>query len=134
MSVIKKRNITEIQPGYVEQREMNEMNVTRKRKLLFRRLTIFLLFAALVSYFMISTLISQAAALEEMKAKKSVLDQELKVLKKQELILNEEIIKLNDDEYIAKLARKDYFLSEKNEIIFNLPNGKKEKKSEESAY
>lgn len=39
-------------------------------------------------------------------------------------MLQEEIVKLNDDDYIAKLARRDYFLSENNEIIFNLPKEK----------
>ncbi len=34
-------------------------------------------------------------------------------------------MKLNDDDYIAKLARKEYFLSEKNEIIFSIPENKK---------
>ena len=36
-------------------------------------------------------------------------------------------VKLNDDDYIAKLARKEYFFSKKNEIIFNIPEDKKEK-------
>lgn len=50
-------------------------------------------------------------------------------MKKKQDIYEEEIIKLNDDEYIAKLARREYFLSEKNEIIFNLPDDKKKEKT-----
>ena len=42
-------------------------------------------------------------------------------MQKEEEQLKEEIVKLNDDEYIAKLARKEYFLSDDGEIIFNLP-------------
>ena len=43
-------------------------------------------------------------------------------------LLKEEIVKLNDDDYIAKLARKEYFLSDDNEIIFTLPEKRKKRK------
>ena len=57
------------------------------------------------------------------------MNKELVSLKKDEVLLKEEIVKLNDDEYIAKLARKDYFLSDKDEIIFTLPETKKQENS-----
>ena len=37
-------------------------------------------------------------------------------------MLKLQISKLNDDEYIGKLLRKEYFLSEEGEIIFTLPD------------
>ena len=46
---------------------------------------------------------------------------QLAKLEKEQRLLEEEIVKLNDDEYIAKFARKEYFLSDDGEIIFNLP-------------
>lgn len=76
---------------------------------------------------MISTYLSQLSALDDMRANKKQLDKEFAGLVKQQQILQEEIVKLNDDEYIAKLARKEYFLSKKNEIIFNLPQNEEEK-------
>lgn len=91
---------------------------------------VFFLFAAATSYFMISALVSQASSLEEIKEEQKQLKTELKGLQKTETILKEEIVKLNDDEYIAKLARKDYFLSEQGEIIFNIPKEKEEKTAE----
>jgi cell division protein DivIC len=39
--------------------------------------------------------------------------------------LKTEILALQSDEYIEKLARKEYFLSKKDEIIFVLPEDKK---------
>lgn len=79
---------------------------------------------------MISTYISQIAALDEREAEKKQLQRQLSGLERQQQILEEEIVKLNDDEYIAKLARKEYFLSEENEIIFNLPKKEEEKSSQ----
>ncbi|WP_077210357.1 FtsB family cell division protein [Bacillus dakarensis] len=121
MGAIKKRNVTKIQSTYTQQQEMHEISASRKKKLLFRRLTVFLIFAVVISYFMITTLISQSATLDTINAEKAELDRELKDLKRTEMLLKEEIVKLNDDEYIAKLARKDYFLSDEDEIIFTIP-------------
>lgn len=130
MGAIKNRTVTKLQSGYVQQHERNEMIATKRKKLIFRRLFVFFIFAAFISYFMISTLVSQASTLDEIRAEQKKVNEELKVLKKDETVLKEEIVKLNDDEYIAKLARKDYFLSEKGEIIFTIPLEKEEKSSE----
>ncbi|MDF1509533.1 septum formation initiator family protein [Robertmurraya sp. DFI.2.37] len=130
MSVIKKQRVTKLQSEYVKQHERNEVSASRRRKLLIRRLAMFFVLASVISYFMISTLISQASSLEEIKAEQQQLNEELAGLKKKEMILKEEIVKLNDDEYIAKLARKDYFLSEEGEVIFNISEEKEEKSSE----
>lgn len=132
MGVIRKKNIARIENKYVQQREKAGIAESRKRKLLFRRLAVFALFASVISYLMISTYISQSAALEKKQTEKDQLEQKLASLQKKQEILDEEIVKLNDDEYIAKLARKEYFLSEKNEIIFNLPKEKKD--SQDSPY
>ncbi|MEK4145791.1 septum formation initiator family protein [Robertmurraya sp. FSL W8-0741] len=130
MSVIKKQRVTKFQSEYVKQHERNEVSASRRRKLLIRRLAMFFVLASVISYFMISTLISQASSLEEIKVEQQQLNEELAGLKKKEMILKEEIVKLNDDEYIAKLARKDYFLSEEGEVIFNISEEKEEKASE----
>ncbi|MFE8698821.1 septum formation initiator family protein [Cytobacillus sp. FJAT-53684] len=129
MGAIKKKNVAKIQTSYAKQQEAAEINVGSKKKRLYRRLTVFFIGAVMLSVLMISTLVSQSSALDEKRAEKEKLDQELALLKQREVILEEEIVKLNDDEYIAKLARKDYFLSENDEVIFNIPE-KKEKNEE----
>lgn len=62
------------------------------------------------------------------------MEEKLAKLEKEQLILENEIAKLNDDEYIAKLARSEYFLSDKGEIIFNIPNSEKKEKEKKSSY
>lgn len=121
MSAVKEKNVAKIQTTYVQQQEYAEIASARKKKLLLRRMSLFLVFAGIISYFMISGFISQSSVLEAKAAQKKKLDKELSHLKKEQQILDEEIIKLNDDEYIAKLARKEYFFSEKGEIIFSIP-------------
>ncbi len=120
-----KKSVSKIQTTYVEQQEYAEIASARKRKLLLRRLSLFVVFASLLSYLMISSYISQTTKLEAKVVQKKKLDHELSELKKQQTILKEDIIKLNDDDYIGKLARKEYFFSEKDEVIFNIPDEKK---------
>ena len=127
MGAERKRNVSKIQTTYVKQQEYAEIASARKRKLLLRRLSLFFVFASVLSYLMISSYLSQTTKLEAKVAQKKKLDHQLSEIKKQQDILKEDIIKLNDDEYIGKLARKEYFFSEKNEIIFNIPDEKKEK-------
>jgi cell division protein DivIC len=125
LSAVRDRNVAKIQSTYVMQQEFAEISTTRKRKLLLRRLSMFLTFAVFISYFMISSFLAQATNLDTKIAQKKQLEKQLVGLKKQQDILKDDIVKLNDDDYIAKLARKEYFFSDKNEIIFNIPDNKK---------
>ncbi|WP_153127104.1 FtsB family cell division protein [Peribacillus tepidiphilus] len=126
MGSLKERKVTEIRTPYVTQQYQKIQNSSRKRKGLYRRLVFFGVCAAVLSILAVSTLFSQAAALEEKKQEKAALQKKLAKLEKTQVMLEEEIVKLNDDEYIAKLARRDYFLSNKGEIIFNLPKSEEE--------
>ncbi|MCT2346783.1 FtsB family cell division protein [Niallia taxi] len=124
MSVLRKPDVTKIQTDYNVQQEELSISAARKKKLLFRRLAAFSICALAIGFFMISTLISQGSVLEEKAAEKKKLDGKIALLEKEEKSLKEQIVKLNDEDYLAKLARKDLLLSEKGEIIFNIPDGK----------
>lgn len=129
MSAVRKKNIAKIQTTYAKEQEFASISTKRKRKLLYRRLSLFAIFAIFTSYFMISSILSQTSTLNAKKAQKKQIEKQLTGLKNQQELLKENIVKLNDDDYIAKLARKDYFFSDKNEIIFNIPDEKKGKSS-----
>ncbi|WP_163102899.1 FtsB family cell division protein [Peribacillus alkalitolerans] len=121
MGSLRERKVTKMETPYVNQQISKVQASSKKRKGLFRRLVFFGTFAVALSVLAVSTLISQAAVLDEKEKQKATLEKELTKLEKKQTLLEEEIIKLNDDEYIAKIARRDYFLSNKGEIIFNLP-------------
>lgn len=123
MSAIRKKNVTQLNTEYVSQQQNMQENSNRKRIGLIRRLTVFGILVALVSIMMISTLISQASAISDKKKEKAQLTEQLSQLKQKEKDLEEEVVKLNDEEYIKKIARRDYFLSEEGEIIFNVQEG-----------
>ena len=126
MSSLRKRKVAKIDNPYVAQQEKKVQTVEKKKRGLMRRLTLYSVFAAVFLIFAVSTLITQNVALDEKVQQKQELKGKLAELKKDETLLKEEIVKLNDDDYIAKIARRDYFLSEKGEIIFTLPKGKED--------
>ncbi|SFD01512.1 cell division protein DivIC [Bacillus sp. OV322] len=124
MGSLRKKKVAKLETPYVFQQEKNVQTVERKRKGLIRRLTFYAVCAAILSVLAITTLLTQAAALDKKEQEKAAVHKKLTALKSRESDLREEIVKLNDDDYIAKLARRDYFLSDKGEIIFNLPKKK----------
>ena len=50
------------------------------------------------------------------------LEMQLADLKKEEENLNEEILKLQDPEYLARYAREKYFYSKDGELIIRIPS------------
>lgn len=122
MSLTRKKKITKLQSNYVLEQEKKQQILQVRKKGLIRRLTLFAILIVSSSAFMISTLFSQSGTIEDKTKEHQALEKQLKSLEKEEKMLKEEIVKLNDDDYIAKIARRDYFLSNENEIIFNIPD------------
>lgn len=120
MSAERKKNVTKLNTEYSQQQQNLKKQTGRKRIGLIRRLTFFGVLALLIGIGIVTTLITQASAIENKKAEKEKLEQQLTKLESKEKQLESEIVKLNDDEYIKKIARRDYFLSEDGEIIFNI--------------
>ncbi|WLR50915.1 septum formation initiator family protein [Bacillus tianshenii] len=118
MQTERKRNITKIRSSYTVQQDRKQDIARLKKKRLFQRLVMFAIVALIVTGGMIVTLISQSQAIEKKEIEKAELEEELAVLQKDERNLKEEITKLNDIDYIKKIARRDYFFSEEGEVIF----------------
>ncbi|GIN93520.1 hypothetical protein J6TS1_50390 [Siminovitchia terrae] len=121
---VKPKNTVTLENKYLMEQEASARSAVRRRKLLVRRLSVFLVFTIVICTLLISTLVSRESALEAKKEEKALAEAKLAKLEKKQLMLENEILKLNDDEYIAKLARSEYFLSDKGEIIFNIPKEK----------
>ncbi|GIN22974.1 FtsB family cell division protein [Siminovitchia fordii] len=128
MGVKPKNTVTSLENKYMMEQEVSARSAARKRKLLVRRLSVFLIFTIVVCTLLISTLVSRESALKAKEEEKVRAEETLAKLEKRQLMLENEIVKLNDDEYIAKLARSEYFLSDKGEIIFNIPKEKDKEK------
>jgi cell division protein DivIC len=116
-----KTKVTTLNNRTVEQYD-RDMKVKNKRKKgLFRRLTVFAFLVSIGSYLVISTLTSQASVIENKNEEKKVLEQKLVEVQSEKQKLKLEVQKLHDIDYIGEIARKDYSFSRPGEIIFKLP-------------
>ncbi|MED1740047.1 septum formation initiator family protein [Bacillus swezeyi] len=118
MNDTSKRNISQIQNEYKEQMERKQQHLKRKRRGLYRRLTVFGAVALLSAIVMVSSLWSQTSDISAKEEKKEELLKKLDQLESKKSNLKDEIVKLKDEDYVAELARKDYYLSKEGEIIF----------------
>lgn len=116
-----RKKVTTLENQYTVNQNQTEERKARHKKRLIRRLSFFVIFAVVIGGLLISSMVTRANVLEEKKAERSQLEEQVVQLETEEKKLKKEIEKLNDDEYIAKLARRDYFLSDDGEIIFNIP-------------
>jgi cell division protein DivIC len=121
MSVLHKNKVTKLQSSYVIEQEKKEQRAMKRRRIAVIRFTLLSSILMAISAMLLYALISQSANIEAKIEEKKELEQKLEKLGKQQKRLEEEIKKLNDDEYIAELARKNYFLSKEGEIIFTVP-------------
>ncbi|MCY9344465.1 cell division protein DivIC [Bacillus inaquosorum] len=120
MNFSRERTITEIQNDYKEQVERQNQLKKRRRKGLYRRLTVFGVLVFLTAIVLASSVWSQTSSLSAKEEKKEQLEKELKSLKTKQTDLKEEISKLKDEDYVTELARRDLFMSGDGEIIFNV--------------
>jgi cell division protein DivIC len=121
VSVPHKTNVTKLQSSYISAQEEKREKASRRRRIAVVRFTFFSVVLAALSSIFLYTLHSQSKDIEAKLADKKQLEQQLDKLEKQQKHLKEEIKKLHDDEYIAELARKKYYLSKDGEIIFVVP-------------
>jgi cell division protein DivIC len=115
------RNVSSINKDYVRSVERQEKREKAHKVRLFRRLSAFAVIVVLVMGWLTLTMFDKSQALAAKESKKEEVLQSLEQVQDDQDMLKTQILKLNDDDYIAKLARKEYFLSDDNEIIFAIP-------------
>ncbi|MGK7379893.1 FtsB family cell division protein [Planococcus sp. 1R117A] len=120
--------VTSIRNDYVRSVEQQEKRHQAHKVRLFRRLAVFGVLVAMVSIWVGTTIYAQSQTISEKEQLREEALAELQIVEKEQAKLQEQILLLNDDEYVGKLARKDYFLSEEGEIIFTVPEDKEKSK------
>lgn len=115
------QNYTKLDNDYVRNADKATQHKVQSRKRKRRRIVFFAIVPVVILGLLVNVLVHQNETLVIKEKKKEEVEQQLEELKEQQEMLNLQITQLEDDEYIAKLLRKDYFLSEEGEIIFSLP-------------
>ena len=104
----------------------SESRVSRRRTMFFGSILLGIVLVLLLVAF------NQKQANEELHNEVLATTEVLEEKNKQHSDLEQQIRQLNDDSYILRIARSEFFLSEEGELIFNLPDQEeKEQKQEE---
>ncbi|NNU85141.1 septum formation initiator family protein [Geobacillus sp. BMUD] len=121
MNVPRRTNVTKLPSTYIAEHEEKKQKAARRRRAVAVRLVVWSLLFAMFASALVYTLHSQEKAIDEKTAEQQKLKEQLAELERKEKQLKEEMKKLHDDDYIAELARKQYYLSKDGEMIFVLP-------------
>ncbi|AYC30688.1 FtsB family cell division protein [Paenisporosarcina cavernae] len=124
----KSSSISSINHEYARAVQRKEQHRQAHKTRLLRRLVVFGIVSLVVLGFIGLNMMNQAKTLAAKEEAMNVALANLDAAEEEQEMLKSQILKLNDDEYIAKLARKEYFLSEEGEIIFAIPDPDKKKK------
>ncbi|AHI54801.1 FtsB family cell division protein [Listeria ivanovii] len=116
-----KTKVARIENRYIKDTATMKKTRNRRRIALFRRLAFMAIIFAVVGGLLTITYTQQVLSLKDKKEKQVEVDKKMVAMKDEEQALNDQIKKLHNDEYIAKLARSEYYLSKDGEIIFNIP-------------
>ncbi|MBC1444373.1 septum formation initiator family protein [Listeria seeligeri] len=116
-----KTKVARIENRYIKDTATMNKTRSRRRIALFRRLAFMVIIFAVVGGLLTITYTQQVLSLKDKKEKQVEVDKKMVATKDEEEALNNQIKKLHDDDYIAKLARSEYYLSKDGEIIFNIP-------------
>lgn len=110
-----------IDKAYVKEQEHALLLQRRKRRGLFRRLTVLAIIAIIFGGISFGTIYAQTSLLEAKRDEKVMLQDQLEQLQHEEKRLYQDIQNYNDLDYIADIARRDYYLSKPGETLFKLP-------------
>lgn len=115
-------SVSRIHQDFVKQEQLRERRMHNKKVSLYRNLAIMATIFVVLVGSLLFMLVKQHDLLQQKEQEKIVLQEELEKEKESQKELKTQIVKLDDDDYIAKIVRKDLFLSKKGEKIFNIPN------------
>ncbi|WP_100400551.1 FtsB family cell division protein [Bacillus sp. FJAT-44742] len=120
-----KKKITRLKTQYASEKNREQERIKaveeKRRRGLSRRLTALAAVGILFTIIASVTLISQWSMLEAKKEERNSLEIEIKELQAEEIELKQEIENYNDIDYIAEIARRDYYLTKPGETLFKVP-------------
>lgn len=109
-----------------KQRQRKKMRVVRRRITLFGGIMLAIIILLCIM------LVFQKHSNEKDAVERKHKEEQFQKQQDEEIALKEKLNNLNDKDYIEKVARDDYYLSNKGEVIFRLPNDNKSCKAKSS--
>lgn len=119
------KKVTKLNNSFTQEKTLTAHR-ERKRKRVIRRRTALISAAGILFLGMSSMHIAGSKQkVQELEAQSAEAREELETVQTYQDDLDYYIGMLEDEEYVAKLARGEYYLTKENEIVFNLPEDAK---------
>lgn len=119
--------------AYPTKNTLENIREYKRKKAIRRRLTVMIIFSLTLMVLTAIPILKNIRAANKFDSEAAILTEELTAVEEEKSALEYEVALLEDDEYIAKLARKELNLSKANEILINLPEDKEELETEEES-
>ena len=126
------KKVEQIGNQYTSQRNKQKQRNKMKMRIVRRRITVFGGILLAIILMLIIVLVLQKQSNSEDAAERKHKEEQFQKQQDEEIALKEKLNNLNDKDYIEKVARDDYYLSNKGEVIFRLPNDNKSSKAKSS--
>jgi len=123
------KKVEQIGNQYTSQRNKQKQRNKMKMRIVRRRITVFGGILLAIILMLIIVLVLQKQSNSEDAAERKHKEEQFQKQQDEEIALKEELSNLNDSDYVEKIARDDYYLSNKGEVIFKLPSDKQSDKS-----
>lgn len=118
----KSTGVTQLRNQYTKQKLQEAQHMRKKKSIVRKRMAILLAVGCMLVLILGTQLVRSKKRAAVLQAETVDAQLELdRVMSKQE-DLRYYVGLLEDEEYVAKLARNEYYLSEENELIFTFPN------------
>ena len=118
----KKSSIARMNNPYIQHKTLADIREYKRRRKLKRRMKLIVAVGIFLILLISSTLVRNYFKLGELEEQKAVAEAELESLNLDQAELEYYIGLLEDEEYVAKLARSEYYLTKDNEIVFSFPD------------
>lgn len=125
-------NIADLTNEYTQTKKLQAHRLRKQKKQMKRRVAFILTIGFFVIAGLIANIWTSAQTISDMEEETVSAESELKKVEIQNNYLTNQIKQLEDEDYVAKLARSQYYLSKDNEIIFSLPEDNAAKIMEET--
>lgn len=120
------QKVTKLSNKYTKQSDRDKKIKHLERQVVKRRMKLFVPLLSVPIIFISVSAFAQHQQNQELASELAASQLVLEASIEEEQALLQQIDRLNDDRYIARLARSEFYLSDEGEIIFNLQDKDKE--------
>lgn len=117
--------VTKLENQYIEEKTLENIRNKKRKKMIKRRTTLIMVVGLFFVSLLVAPLFRNQSQLQDSRIEQAEAREKFESLEMDQEKLNYYIGLLENEEYVLKLARSEYYLTKDNEIVFSFPEDKK---------